>query len=345
MRLLLPLVFLLAACSTAPPPEPPPEPPFEIPVVVVKFFPVDGDSIDINTTGDWGRSLAFTQAKTDTITRDLIAALEAGSRYHGYKDSTARPSLDYRVVETFEYLEPLPTIGQGPDQPPMTDYPAILRRIDAQRWVDGEGVKEFWIWGYHGGRVKLWESNMAGPYGDVSNSDRNPSDLPIYRHTYTVYHYNYQRGTAEAMETHMHQLEHVLNHFDGRDITPPPGWPDLLFWGKFVGSDSTHHLLDPRRAGWSHYPPNAERDYQWDNPDSVLTDIEDWRPDGSGAQRRLGCARWGCDHLQWFIYWNQNIPGHDNGLTYQGKPLQNWWLPLADFDYAARNGLRLWVND
>ena len=46
---------------------------------------------------------------------------------------------------------------------PMTDYNAILRRVDIAEWVERRGVKEVWLWGYHGGVIDLWESNMAGP--------------------------------------------------------------------------------------------------------------------------------------------------------------------------------------
>jgi hypothetical protein len=81
--------------------------------------------------------------------------------------------------------------------------------------------------------------------------------------TYTVYHYNYGRGPSEAVEDHMHQIEAVLRYVD----------PEL-FWDKFVGKPGEG------RCGWSHYPPNGERDYDWANRNYILTDIEDWRPDG-----------------------------------------------------------------
>ena len=106
----------------------------------------------------------------------------------------------------------------------MTDYNKIMQRVGIKQWVEEKGVKEVWLWGYHGGVVGLWESNMAGPFGDISNSNRDPNDLPVLKKTYTVYHYNYQRGASEAVEDHMHQIEAVLNYVDGRDRTPPDQW-------------------------------------------------------------------------------------------------------------------------
>ena len=215
----------------------------------------------------------------------------------------------------------------------MTDYNKIMQRVGIKKWVEEKGVKEVWIWGYHGGVVGLWESNMAGPFGDISNSNRDPKDLPVLSKTYTVYHYNYQRGASEAVEDHMHQIEAVLNYVDGRDRTPPEQWPSLLFWGKFVGSDRTHKIVRPG-CGWAHYPPNAEQDYDWANKRFVETDIEDWKPDGSGKKQRMNCDRWGGDSLKWFVYWMQNIPGADNGLDLQRQAAEQ----LVDLHRGLRHG-------
>jgi hypothetical protein len=324
--------------------------PMEVPIVIVKYFPVDGDKIDIKVTGDWGDSLAATREKTERITRQTIAALEEGSRYHGYKDPGAKPSLKYTVLAVREFMQPLPTRPKRPGEgAPMTDYARIMAEIDIRAWVEQKGVKEVWLFAYHGGVVGLWESNMSGPHGDVSNSDRDLNDLPVLSRTYTVYHYNYQRDVGEAVENHAHQIEHLLNFVDGRDAAPPEKWPDLLFWGKFVGSDISHKMApfqtpDGRRVyrcGWTHYAPNSERDYDWVNRRVVETDIEDWRPEGVGLTRKINCDRWQGNDLKWKIYWMQNIPGADNGLTFRGKRLTNWWLFTGDWDYAANNKMGL----
>jgi hypothetical protein len=165
---------------------------------------------------------------------------------------------------------------------------------------------------------------MAGPHGDISNSDRDVGDLPVLSSTYTVYHYNYQRGASEAVEDHMHQIEAVLRHVN-----------DTLFWDRFVGRPGAW------RCGWAHYSPNGEHDYDWANQAYVWTDMEDWRPEGSGKQQRINCRRWNCNSLDWFIYWMQNLPGAHNGLTYQGRPLTNWWTFIGDFDAATAARLDL----
>jgi hypothetical protein len=297
---------------------------YTIPVLVVSYFPVKGGRIDRAVTHDVDAPLDDIRSHTLQTTQQVIRALETGSTYHGYKNPDAQPSLRYQVVDSLEFLEPVPTYPKPGHRQPMTDYNAILNRLDIRRRVEQQGIKEVWLWGYHGGVVDLWESNMAGPYGDISNSDRDSRDLPVLKQTYTVYHYNYQRGTSEAVEDHIHQIEAVLNAIDHD-----------LFWNKFVGKPGEG------RCGWAHYPPNAKHDYDWANRDYVLTDIEDWRPEGGGQKKRMNCDRWKGDSLTWFIYWMQNLPGADNGLTYKGRPLTNWWTFIGDFDraMAAKLGL------
>ncbi|MBN1217412.1 MAG: hypothetical protein JXM69_00670 [Anaerolineae bacterium] len=313
---------------------------FIIPVLVICYFPVRNGRIDRTITGDVDAPLDDVRGHVERSTQQVVQALEQGSIYHGYKDPTARPSLQYQILDTVEFLEPLPTHHKPGHRVPMTDYKAIMHRVGLREWVEEKGIKEVWLWGYHGGVIDLWESNMAGPFGDISNSDRDPHDLPVLSKTYTVYHYNYQRGPSEAVEDHVHQIEAVLNYVDGRDRTPPPQWSRLLFWGKFVGSDHSHKIVRPG-CGWAHYPPNGERDYDWANPRSVLTDIEDWRPDGSGKKKPINCDRWKGDSLTWFVYWMQNLPGANNGLTYQGRRLRNWWTFIGDFDTAMQNRWKL----
>jgi len=324
--------------------------PIEIPIVIVKYFPIDGDRIDVRVTGDWGDLLSATREKTEWITRQTIAALEEGSRYHGYKDKNAKPSLKYKILDVKEFLQPLPLRTKRPgDKVPMTDYAKIMADIDIQTYVEQKGVKEIWLFAYHGDVVGLWESNMSSPYGDVSNSDCDTNDLPVLKHTYTVYHYNYQRDVGEAVEDHTHQIEYLLNYVDSRDTTPTDKWPDLLFWGKFVGSDVSDKMVPVKtqdgrqvyRCGWTHYAPNSESDYDWSNPRTVETDIEDWQPEGVGKTQKINCDRWQRNDLKWKIYWMQNIPGANNGLTFKGKRLTNWWLFKGDWDYAVRNKVRL----
>ena len=257
---------------------------------------------------------------------------------------------DTRSSRRVEFLEPLPVVSEttgriGADDRLQCDH----ARIDGKTWVQQKGVKEIWIWGYHGGVVGLWESNMAGPFGDISNCNRDPKDLPVLDRTYTVYHYNYQRDTGEAVEDHMHQFEALFNEIDGRDRTPAKEWPKLLFWGKFVGSDRSHKMVpvttpDGRkvyRCGWTHYPPNASRITTGPTSGSSRPTSRTGGPTASARRSRSTATAGSGNSLKWFVYWMQNIPGADNGLSYQGRPLTNWWRFVGDWDQARKNKVTL----
>ena len=72
------LPTLLAAAALAGEPATPALP-MRVPVLVVRYFPVNGDRIDQAVTGDWGEPLAQTRNKTEQLTREVVAALEQGS--------------------------------------------------------------------------------------------------------------------------------------------------------------------------------------------------------------------------------------------------------------------------
>lgn len=321
---------------------------YEVPLLVLRYFPDEDDDgrLDPGITG-MNEELTTVRAKVDSLTSETIFSLEAGSSYHDYKDTAATPSLDYYIIDTKEFLQRMPlSNNEVPWNPGIyrPDYEGILNDLDICNYVDSQGVREVWIWGYHYGDLEPTESNMAmatisqahwnfPDYGDVSNSERI-NDMPICNRTYVLYNYNYDRGLGEALEDHTHQIEAVFNFVDCD-----------LFWNRFVnpygpGKGITH-------CGWTHYPPNGRSDYDWMNEEGVESNCEDWHPDGSGETKQVNCYTWG-DHscpddagVSFKIWWMQNIPGKNNNLYFEGKNLRNWWDFIGDFDQGVRLGRNL----
>ncbi len=325
-----------------------------IPVLNVSFFPLQGDRLDREQT-DLDYSLAEVRQKVGRITEELIQSLQEGSRYRGYRTTETQPYLRYQVVGDLEILEPLPPNIANPSHN-SPDYRSVLSRMDICSWVDTRGVREVWLWGYHHGNIAPVESNMSmgkasqaywnhGNFGDVSNSYQI-DDMPVCEHTYTLYNYNYGRDLGEALEDHTHQVEWALNFIEDRDRRPAEEWPQLLFWGNFVGSDRSHKVIKPG-CGWTHYAPNSYSDYEWRNENTVLSDCEDWKPDGTGTKEPVNCHNWYgevCEDdggVAFKVWWMQNIPSLDNGLEYNGLCVRNWWEFVADFDRALVQGKSL----
>ena len=52
------------------------------------------------------------------------------------------------------------------------------------------------------------------------------------------------------LEDHTHQLKMVFNYVDP------------ILWSSFIGSPGEHDIVS-RGCGCTHFPPNAEREYEW----------------------------------------------------------------------------------
>jgi hypothetical protein len=311
---------------------------YRIPVLLVSYFPVVGTPetglfLDSDLTGV-NTPLAEIRAHVARTTHHTRWALELGSAYHGLHDPRAQCSLKYDIVEQAEYVEALPVSNfEVPWNPGIfrPDYVEILERENICHLVERRGIKEVWLWGYHHGNIEPTESNMAGPFGDISNSERAP-DMPVCRRTYTLYNYNYTRGLGEALENHGHQIEAVLNHADRHGLF----------------ADFVHPVGQARPAvnscGNVHIPPNGVSDYDWRNTRVVQTDCLDWNPQGTGEITRVSCADWTCADdtgATYKVWWTMNIPGHNNRLTLNGRRLQNWWKTIGNFDAVMRSGTGL----
>ena len=241
--------------------------------------------------------------------------------------------------------------------------------FDICDYVDNQGVKEVWVWMYHTDEVYPVESYQRGPGHQFGNGVMK---LPLCGKSYTVYDYNYGRGLGEALEDHTHHVERTMAYLDNHFY-----W-DLFSGGSTevqAGNKTTHHD-NPQavyRCGWTHCPPNVlvadcagtqnqllDRctclGYDWTNERQVLSDCEDWRPGGGGATKAVDCTTWkdafinpdrvsvpgrACPNdggVGFKVWWLQNIPGRQNGLSYQGKAVRDFWGFVGDFDGEIAKG-------
>lgn len=333
-------------------------------VLVIKYFPPDasGQNLDAAITGV-NQPLSHIRTYVNDLTNQGITQISNGTKFHGYKDTTALSAINYQVVDTKEYLEALPvSANKVPWNPAMyrPDYQKILARENICDYVDNKNVKQIWLWGYHYGNIEPVEADMAmgnsaqsywnyPGYGDVSNSEQT-NDLPTCNKTYTLYNYNYGRGLGEMLEDHGHQIEAVFRFVDS------------TLWDKFQKPNGDTNPQVVNHCGWTHSPPNSgdwsgdRGQYDWNDKTIVKSDCEDWQPEGGGIVKDSNCNNWyepfynksyvdiPCQEdlgVAFKIWWMQNIPGRNNTLTYQGKPLRNWWDFYADFDTALSLGKSL----
>lgn len=329
---------------------------------MVTYLPEDPQNPGFLDRNETGSAFSLSHMRNLLTQFNITAAekLTEGSIYHGYKRPDSPPAIQYVFHETSsEYREKLPrgrvlNAEKGTYRP---DYMRILERENICDLVDNKGVRQVWLWGYHHGEIEPTESNMAmgtiskkywthGTYGDISNSEKT-NDLPTCKYTYVVYNYNMTRAVGEMLEDHSHQFERVFNHLDLVFDHTTPNRDDDVFWGKFVGAGTGARIKNPG-CGWTHYPPNGVKDYDWYNQTLVESDCMDWKPDGGGKKSQVNCQTWADDPTcsedggtAFKVWWYQNMPGLQNGLSYRGRPLRNWWEAIYDLDtvLAQETGL------
>lgn len=350
---------------------------WQVPVVIIEYLPsADGANIDVTRMPDFWwlnpMSLDVMEANNLATLKRRKMMVEQGSRFRGYSNAAALPSLGYRVVDhifVYDHIPPHPTKRANlPGQPRFEGWHAVMADLNLAPLMTTQGVRELWVaWSaFDGGLPSYlenpalfkvddmragWESNMVSPTtADISNSDRDPNDAPVLPHTYIIYMVNPRRSQAEAVHNVGHQLEAMLSHISIRQTGN-----DRLFWRDFVGQNASGQFITGR-TGWTHMPPNTIGNYDYLNPALVLSDIEDWRPDNSGQKKAVNVDTWGKliypwpgeaefgqrVESQWYTYWFQNFPGRGNQIPHGSNWMTNWWAFVANWDLAITSGLGLW---
>ncbi len=226
-------------------------------VLLINYFTPTGRK---NINESW-TSVGLNKLKNliDKKTNQILEALTSGTAFHKYKNSNAKPFINYKIYKKIEIVNenPVPTKTNPNGSEPLTDYYTIMNDTNICDYVDNKGVKEVWLWEPEG--IGIIESNQSmgrksrkywnhSTYGDVSNSYQE-NDLPTCENTYTVFTYNENRWADMGVHNHMHQFEWLFN-FVNRE----------LFWNDFVDGDKEFKSNNKNlklSCGWTHCPPNT----------------------------------------------------------------------------------------
>jgi hypothetical protein len=352
-----------------------------VPVLIINYFPTyDGLHHDqsVGPTDFWSGSLPVVSldAVRVKVMEDFIVSkqiIEYGTRFRDYGSGNVDPYICMDVVKYINVYE----INLVPwrNNLKTIDYHKLFRRLGIEDLVIGHGIKEIWMSIFPKNAIPSViangyddpstyydypESNMSSPTtGDISNSWRDPYDLPVYSSTYVVYGHNNHRGVDTFLHNRGHQIEAQMLYIEKNKV---PG--KHLFWNQFIGYVNGVYT---QRCGNTHFPPNGESDYDYVNPKIVNSDIQNWIPEG-GQKSPVNVDTWtkikydidmrvnrfgfymdnyhNDSHTKWLLYWFQSIPGQNNNIPYQrdGKTymLNNWWDLFYNWDDAINNNLTLW---
>lgn len=360
----------------------------KVPIVIINYFPTkDGINHDESKgPSSYWQFLNPTLDKTKTKVKDdhvlTKKAIEYGTRFRDYGTGTVNPYIRIEVIKYINVyeLDLMPWVNNLK----TPDYRKLFDKLNIRDLVNNKGVKEIWMTIFPKDAYpsiqnssfndpttfyNMNESNMSSPTsGDISNSHFNQNDLPIYNSTYVVYGNSGHRGVGENLHNRGHQIEAQLRYIDKTrtGINNRKALFDDAFIGCGNSSKDNYQWLPFGRVGMTHFPPNTSVDYDYNNKNSVLSDIANWKP--SGGERKLVNAdtwlsvKYNFDmtsrdvnfnanydtdpQTKWLLYWFQSIPGLNNNIDYTSGnstfKISNWWDIFYNWDNAIRSGKTLW---
>ena len=239
-------------------------------------------------------------------------------------DVDAFPSkVDGFVYDARTYLDVVRGFRQ-PYMPQEANYYEIIDRFNLLQRVANDEIDEAWVFNFpHAG---FYESIMAGPGAFWCNAPPLKYTEASLRR-FVIMGFSYERGVGEMLENLGHRAESIMEktceHLSGEDN----------LWKRFTRYEKTH----PGHAavGNVHFAPNSERDYDWNNSSTVLSECDDWYnfPHFRGQRRQVTASEWGNgDIRKHHIWWLSHLPktaGRIHGIH------NNWWQYIMNPNHVG----------
>jgi hypothetical protein len=303
--------------------------PIEVRVLALNFDPLipEEGNRRLHEVGKWQAPRAL----ADGYITDLKTASGGLLQYRiaEWKDIDAfHTKVDGFTYTPEEYMR-CHRSGKGWHQPDTADYPKTFADFGVLPRIDSGEIDEVWFFG--GPYFGYNESAMAGPRAFYINGavyDKVPSRRP-----FAIMGWNYERGVAEMLHNLCHRTESTMSRIYG-------GWKaeELTSnWARFAANLQQSGVA---AAGNCHWPPNAERDYDYNNSRIVQSTADDWLtfPKLTGQTKPVNCETWGGPdyHRNYMKWWFSRLP-HAEGVNADGR-LNNWWSYVFEFDRYNERG-------
>ncbi len=319
-------------------------------VMVINFDPiVDAQGARLTQKMGWANVDQLINtfiADIDEVSHGLVKyQYDAANRIDVNAFPEKKDGFQYTAAAYLAMME----AEQTHHEPDGVNYWKIINDYRVTDRVMNNEIDEIWLFG--GPYFGFFESHMVGK-GAIWCNSSPLGDSETCTRRFVIMGFNYQRGAAEMIHDVGHRMEatmaHVYNSFGtlidawnavNPDVQPPIG-PEKFTNPK---NDFEHFLLyekiAPGRAGLGliHTPPNADKDYDWQNPAQVSSSCDDWLsfPNLQGSRRTLDCSAWNSTEYAFIKWWFRHVPhvkGSKNGI------LNNWWRYTMQVDLPFRAG-------
>ena len=154
---------------------------------------------------------------------------------------------------------------QPAHQPEYASYQAILTGLNVLPRITNREIDEVWLMGFP--QAGFYESTMCGAGAFWCNSQPQTWSAGCNRR-FVVMGFSSERGNGEMLHSFGHRAESILT----QAFSKTQGNANL--YAQFALYDK----IAPGKAqlGNIHFPPNAEADYDYNNPRRVLSNCYDW---------------------------------------------------------------------
>lgn len=206
-----------------------------------------------------------------------------------------------------------------PHSPDTVNYQDFLVRYNILQLVSSNQIDEVWAFGFP--YAGFYESTMGGFGAFFCNSQPLPNTSTCPRR-FVIMGFSSERGVGEMLHSFGHRVESIMQKVYARATG------DANLWQRFICYEKT----SPGKAeiGTVHFPPNAEKDYDYSNPRMVASRCDDWYnfPNLKGISKQVNNTEWGGGEIRAFTkWWLKHLPktsGRTNGIA------NNWWQYILD---------------
>jgi len=231
------------------------------------------------------------------------------------------PKVDGFMYDAQTYLDVIRGVTK-PYMPQEADYYSIIKRFEILHRVAKNEIDEIWIFNFpHAG---FYESIMAGPDPFWCNAPPL-KNTDAAKKRFVIMGFSFERGVGEMLENMGHRVESIME----KTFEKTQGEDNL--WKRFTRYDKTHQ--GQAALGNVHFSPNSDRDYDWNNQSTVMSECDDWLynfPNFKGGEfiRTVTASDWGSgDIRKHHVWWLKHLPkakGRKNGIHH------NWWQYIAN---------------
>jgi hypothetical protein len=207
---------------------------------------------------------------------------------------------------------------QPAHQPEYANYQAILTGLNILPRISNREIDEVWLMGFP--QAGFYESTMCGVGAFWCNSQ--PQTWTAGNRRFVVMGFSSERGGGEMLHSFGHRAESILTQTFGK----------LQGSANLYAQFSLYDKVAPGKAqvGNIHFPPNADKDYDYNNPRKVLSNCYDWYnfPTFTNDIRAVNAEEWGNGdmrtlHKWWFTHLPR-VAGRISGVV------NNWWQYIMD---------------